>query len=190
MPVHVVILPVQSEHRERTPRHVADQRAAARRALAESARLSGAPLEGYESDDDGRPKPNHGWHWSVAHTRHYVVAAVARHAVGVDVEEVCPRAAADFAEIAAEEEWSLLPARDETAFIKIWTAKEAVTKALGVGLAGFDGCALARADADAWVLRSGGTNWTVRHIFHDGHVFAAAGRELDVQWHLPESGGP
>jgi len=190
MPVHAVIVPVQSNHRERTPQHVADQRASARRALAESARFSGAPLDGYESDSDGRPKPNQGWHWSVSHKRHYVVAAVARNAVGVDGEEVRPHADAAFGEIAAEPEWSRLTARDDNAFIKMWTAKEAVTKALGMGLAGFDGCALVRADADAWALRGGGTDWTVRHIAHHGHIFAVAGRQLDVEWHVPMHGLP
>lgn len=184
MKLHVVILPVKSEHRERTPQRVEDQRSAARQALAESARLSGAPLDGYESNAMGGPLSNDGWHWSVTHKRHYVAAAVGRAAVGVDVEPIRPRSLAEFAAVATEAEWSLFPARDETAFVMMWTAKEAVTKALGVGLAGFDRCVLVK--AEAWVLGSGGVNWTVRHVVHDGHVFAAAGIELDVEWHVPD----
>lgn len=185
MLVHAVIRPVISQHPERTPQHVADQRAAARQALVASARLSGAPPEGYTSDDDGVPQVNDGWHWSVSHKRHFVAAVVARDAIGIDVEKICPRDPAAFAQVATATEWALLPARDDDAFSRMWTAKEAVVKALGIGMAGFDECRLTSVGAPGWRLGCAGAAWEVAHVSHAGHTFAVAGPGLKVQWHLP-----
>lgn len=187
MVLHAVILPVSSPHRERAWQRVEDQRLTARRALIASARLSGGPVSGYAYRADGAPIPIDGWHWSVSHKRHYVVAVMAREAVGVDVEAVCPREAAAFAEIASATEWALLPTRDDENFLKLWTAKEAVTKAIGKGLAAFDHCALTRADTAAWTLRCLGKEWSVEHVVHADHLFAIAGRQLNVTWHVGDA---
>ncbi len=78
-------------------------------------------------------------HFNLAHSDGEAVLAVCREqAVGVDVErghrldtDIVSRFFSD-AEIAA---WQLLPdASRERAFFRAWTAKEAVLKALGVGL--------------------------------------------------------
>lgn len=184
MPVHVVIVPVVSRHNQRTPARVADQHAAARRALIESAQLSGAPESGYDADTNGAPRPNADWHWSIAHKRRFAAAAVSRAPVGVDVEEIRPRDPATFAEIAAEAEWSLLPARDESALFRMWTAKEAVTKALAAGMAAFDDCRLTHVCPACWRLAGRGREWTVVHHLHAGHVFAVAAASPDVQWYV------
>lgn len=186
MLVHAVILPVNSTHPPRTPQHVAQQRLAAQRALVESARLSAAPGDGYAADIQGVPLVNDGWHWSVSHKRHFAVAAVARQPIGVDVEEVRPRDPAALAEIATAAELSIIAARNELTFFQLWTAKEAVTKALGLGLAAFDQCRLMEAGVTQWRLHCGHAEWMVMHHVHAGHLFAAAGQALDVAWHAPD----
>jgi phosphopantetheinyl transferase len=89
---------------------------------------------------DGRPivlGPETGFHCSVAHGGAVcVVAAALMRAVGVDLE---PTESFDDAEIP----WHLLSATerdllqaDRSAFLTIWTLKEALAKERGVGLSG------------------------------------------------------
>ncbi|MGW6282395.1 4'-phosphopantetheinyl transferase family protein [Kribbella sp. NPDC055071] len=75
---------------------------------------------------------------SVSHT-HQLVAVAASYAgpVGVDLEEVYPRSIRGLAERwfdPAELEWMAARPDELTAFLHLWTAKEAVGKALGQGL--------------------------------------------------------
>lgn len=182
MLVHAVILPVKAQHSPRTTQHVAQQRATVQRALIESARLSGAPVDGYVATSDGVPLVNDGWHWSVAHKRRCAVAAVARQSIGVDVEEIRPRDPAALAEIATDAELALISERNDFTFFRLWTAKEAVIKALGMGMSAFDNCRLTGTEVTHWCLHCGDAEWMVKHHFCAGHLFAAAGQALDINW--------
>lgn len=127
--------------------------------------------------EHGRPElasahqPSLGFNWS--HSGEHALIAVARRIVpGIDLERQRPRARAlEIAEryFSADEAAALaaLPAADRSvAFLELWTAKEAVLKALGRGIAfGLDRLSIARGadhlrlqrlegdDADAWQLR-------------------------------------
>lgn len=95
-----------------------------------------------EAEPGGRlVAPGSGLHVSVAHSAGLVLCAVAGRPVGVDVEHVAGRdpepallqrscTAAELREVLATG-----AADRELAFLRIWTRKEAVGKALGVGLA-------------------------------------------------------
>jgi len=86
---------------------------------------------------DGRPLVP-GLAVSVSHTHNLVVVAATNTGpVGVDIEEVYPREVAALARrwfVPAELEWMAAQPDELVAFLQLWTAKEAVGKALGQGL--------------------------------------------------------
>ncbi|MDR6871380.1 phosphopantetheine--protein transferase-like protein [Bosea sp. BE125] len=117
------------------------RRETARRIIA--AQL-GLPIEviTIEHDERGRPllaRPaGTGLHLSLATRAGVVALALARHPVGVDVEQVEPLAAPPLVILHPQERKALLalpePARP-LAFARLWAAKEAYVKALGTGFA-------------------------------------------------------
>lgn len=91
----------------------------------------------------GKPEltDGHPLRFNVSHTGDHLVVAVADRAVGVDIETLDDRrtagaiAARYFSpDEAAAIEAAASPAHALSAFIGVWTRKEAVLKALGVGL--------------------------------------------------------
>ena len=106
---------------------VLDQRAAAARAL-EALGLVDPPRV-----PDGPPLPAGGTYWSASHTQGAAGAAVAPFPVGFDLE----RARALRPELARR---FLSPAEPPIEPLVAWTAKEAVLKKLGLGMAGLSRC--------------------------------------------------
>lgn len=100
-----------------------------------------APGLAVETDPGGRPRLSGGPAVSLAHTgRHGLIALSRAGPVGVDIEPVRRDLPLDAlaAEALAPDElaaWCRLPPADRpAAFAAAWTAKEAVLKALGLGL--------------------------------------------------------
>ncbi|MFN3483549.1 MAG: 4'-phosphopantetheinyl transferase family protein [Rhabdaerophilum calidifontis] len=87
--------------------------------------------------------------------------ALARRPVGIDIELLRPATAIPWNMLRADEQTALLalpePARS-AAFLRLWTAKEAVAKALGTGLA-LAPEAIRIADAGAALRRDAAGNW-------------------------------
>lgn len=111
----------------------------AREVLFDSARRVGAELGLLEKDARDAPLPSAGWHWSIAHAGGRVAGAVARHALGVDLEPLLVPREGLAAHALRPEERALL-GDDVLGFVRGWTAKEAVLKKLGVGLAELSRC--------------------------------------------------
>lgn len=111
-------------------------RSALRRVLGE--RLGVAPADVVIAEDEHRRPCVEGVAFSVSHSGALGLIAVADagRRVGVDVEQVRPRT--DFAALAARffhpDEVAAIGERRD-AFFRCWTRKEAVVKALGLGLA-------------------------------------------------------
>lgn len=170
-PVLIAIPPIDGL---RTPEQVQRQRDYARRALRRSAELSGAPLEGWTQDPDGRPLPNDGWHWSISHKRQWAAGVVSRAPVGIDIEHVIPRRdEALFDVIADAEEWAIIGGRSWENFYRIWTAKEAVLKANGFGIGKLSACRLCGSLADARLLVSlSGSSFLIEHCSGSRHLAA------------------
>jgi 4'-phosphopantetheinyl transferase len=161
---------------------VARQRAQARIALAKCAALVGAPLNGWRQDDQDRPLPNAGFHFSIAHKRGCAVAAIADHPVGVDVERIKPRTSEHFDEVGSPTEWAVLGGRSARDFFRLWTAKEAVLKSTGLGMAGWDGCRISRTiDDRRLALTIDGTTVEVEHFARGGHIAAVTAHGV-VEW--------
>lgn len=114
-----------------------DQRATAQELLLELAgQLVGGAVElHYESS--GRPYVD-GVAVSISHSRELVaVAASLTGPVGVDIEDVYPREVSALAGRWFDPEelaWMAAQPDELTAFLHLWSAKEAVGKALGYGL--------------------------------------------------------
>lgn len=136
--LHVALatLPTGLSRRERPPRAAA----AVRRVLRASARRAAAPADlptgDWPREPSGAPAPQGGWHASFADTAGAVCGVVAPVRAAVDVEwlerprwEVARerfRADGDLGRLGSE-------ARDDV--LALWTAKEAVLKLAGIGLA-------------------------------------------------------
>lgn len=123
-----------------------------------------------------------GFNWS--HTGDHALIAVGRHVLpGIDVERLRPRPRAmQIAQrfFSAEEVDALsrLAEHDqEQAFLRIWTAKEAVVKALGRGLAfGLDRLSIGCIDQELALLRlegSNATDWQLHALPIDAELTAA-----------------
>lgn len=189
--LHPVIMPVppaiqQLSGREKT----LALRRQARTALAQSASLSGLTLGALSKGECGQPLPSQGVHWSLSHTTEQVAAVVAPHRVGIDIERITTFTAALKDRIACSREWELASAVDDLLFCRYWTAKEAVLKAVGVGLGGLSRCWITEIiDESQLRLSYGPETWIVSHCLkaarHLAAITVAAGR---VEWHLLDAG--
>ncbi len=106
---------------------VLDQRAAAARALKALGLVDPPRVP------DGPPLPANGTYWSASHTSGAAGAAVAPFPVGFDLEReraLRPELVARF----------LSSAEPRIEPLVAWTAKEAVLKMLGIGIAGLSRC--------------------------------------------------
>ncbi|MFQ5591557.1 MAG: 4'-phosphopantetheinyl transferase family protein [Phycisphaerae bacterium] len=203
--------------RLRTPERVAQQRAYARLALRECARLSGAPLEGWKKGRDEAPVPLarcglHGepdglYHWSVSHKRHWAAAVIADHLVGIDVEYIVPRRESLFEALASESEWTVMGGRSWASFYRLWTAKEATLKANGVGVGELRACRLVEVASEhrltveytppvrsdphaansALSFSTGCAHWSIEHFYIADHVAAVTCGTVPVSWCVLDS---
>jgi 4'-phosphopantetheinyl transferase len=191
-PIRVVVLPTPDQEPDRPPRErVRAQSRGARDALrAAAARAGCAEPLAFEKDPRGAPRPAGGWCWSLSHDATWVAAAVHDEPVGVDLERVDLRRPELVARVLCDAERALLGALDALTFTRLWTAKEAVLKAAGVGMAELSSCLLVEPPAvRTLVLEHRGLRCVVRQAYLRGHVLAvhAPGAGWEVDWLLPRS---
>ena len=164
----------------------------ARMAVRLSARLTGVVPPADVKDALGAPQPRGGIHWSVTHKLEFVAGVVADAPVGIDIEPVRSPNEALYNRIATVEEWHL--SRDPQAprlFYRVWTAKEAVLKAEGVGLRGLSRCRVtAIPDQRTMRLAFDGRNWTVAHHYFETHVVALTGTDAAIEWRVDPGVSP
>lgn len=181
-----VLMKVDAVGAVRSPEHVARQRAVARDALRLCAQTCGAPSEGWTQREDGAPLPNGKHYWSISHKADFVVAVIAETPVGIDIERIAPRPRALHDALAGDEEWSVMGDRSWHSFFRLWTAKEAVLKANGLGIGRFGECiVVGLVDDDRLLLEFQSHTWQVRQFFHADHVAAVATEaEVVVEWRV------
>lgn len=180
-----IITAVDSSAPSRSAERVAAQRLASRVALAEAARVVGAPESGWEKEPAGVPLPLGKFHWSVSHKRHFACAVVSDIPVGIDIERIIPRKSAMFAEVADADEWGIVGGRDWPTFYYVWTAKEAALKSVGLGIGHLRDCRVFGVDrAGAYSMYLGGDVIRVSHHSHEGHIAAVTTGKLDAEWSL------
>lgn len=185
--IHPVVIPVSlSDQQLKGQPKVAALRRDARKALSLSTRHSGYILGALEKDDNGAPMPSNGIYWSLSHKSAYVAAVVSRKAVGIDIEHIKPVSDGVRQRIADATEWGLAPEGGLKLFFRYWTAKEAVLKAVGVGLTGLDDCRVNQiVDEGRLVLSYEKALWTVAHHWlGQDHLVAVTSDGVDIQWHM------
>ena len=107
----------------------------ARRMLAERLGCAEADVP-LQWDENGKPEvPGTGWYLSISHSGAYVVCAVDRAPVGVDVEAIRDVDAKFMRRVCSEDElsYALRGGDVQRRFWELWTAKEAVFKLTGHG---------------------------------------------------------
>lgn len=185
-PIDVVVLP--APRHDDPPTRIAARSREARLARDAAAREAGCTVTDFPQAPDGRPLPSAGWSWSISHGRDWVAGTVHTGPVGVDVERLHLRPRV-VARVLAPAEAGHFGDTDPTlAFIRTWTAKEAVVKASGVGIRDLPACTVEDVEGPErlWI-RCHGERLRVEQRVHDGHVLAvhAPGDGWSVRWHLP-----
>ena len=162
----------------------------ARRALRLSAGKSGVTLGELVKDGDDVPCPTDGIYWAVSHKPGCVAAVVSNQRAGIDVEEIRPRSEGIFDLVAGDHEWDLAGGRSWETFFRYWTAKEAVLKAVGVGIGGLRKCRVASVPDDASiVLDFRGGAFRVEQLYYNKYVVSVLKGDHDVEWVVAEGPG-
>lgn len=194
MVLHPVILPV-TEYEDRLAgreKAVLLSRVA-RQALELSAEKTGVTLGELFKGENDAPLPCNGHYWSVSHKPKYVAAVVSGSPVGIDIEEVTPRSDSIFGYVASDEEWRLGGGKTWDVFFRYWTAKEAVLKAVGIGLGGLKKCRIVSissvpGESDI-ALNYKGTTFRVEQLRYDNHIASVLKDDARVEWVTPETPG-
>ncbi|MCF8052243.1 MAG: 4'-phosphopantetheinyl transferase superfamily protein [Desulfobacterales bacterium] len=162
----------------------------ARVALKSSAMRLGVVLPELEKTENGAPMPRGGIHWSLSHKSGCVAAVAAPAPVGIDIEKIRPVKEGLAERIAAPDEWRLFPGEGLSDFFRCWTAKEAVLKAAGVGIAGLSECRIVSVQGrERLSVAFESIFWAVRFHSFGGHLAAVAVNGLGVCW-IGEHGCP
>ncbi len=163
----------------------------ARMAARLSAVLAGVAPPVFAKDDQGTPRAWNGIHWSVSHKPDFVAGVVAAAPVGIDIEHIGSPSEALYRRIAAAEEWQLRRKPiSPRQFYRVWTAKEAVLKAEGIGLRGLSRCRVTAMPAGGPMrLVFDRRAWMVVHHELSDHVVALTGGSGPIHWQI-EPGWP
>ena len=187
-PIYPVVLPVPEEGRQLSGRAKVDfLRRFARQAVRRSAIHSGLPLDALPITDKRVPLPAGGIYWSLSHKSAYVAGVCAARPIGIDVEKVKPVGERLFHRVLDAAEQRLDADEDPTRlFFRCWTAKEAVLKRMGVGLAGLSKCRVqAVTDDRRLIVTYEKERFEVAQRFFDGHVAAVLKETGEaVEWHF------
>jgi len=161
-----------------------------REALKLSADKIGITVAELSQDENGAPLPFDNHYWSVSHKPRYVAAVISADRVGIDIEEVKPRSESVLSYVATEEEWKLCGGKSWDTFPRYWTAKEAVLKAVGIGLRGLKTCqVISVPDETNVVLQYRDCVYHVEQLRYSNHIVSVLKAENEVEWIIPEASG-
>lgn len=159
----------------------------ARLALALSAEISDLKTGDLVKNAQGAPMPNDGIYWSVTHKPEYVAGMLGPSPIGIDLEKIRPVHQGIYRKVADDAQWVLDDSVPLIRFFRFWTAKEAVLKACGTGLRDLSECRIEKVSGpDRLIVCYQKKYWSVFHIFFDGHVAAAAGRNIEICWNFED----
>ncbi len=181
-----VILPVPTEVHDYKPRErVIFLSRHARLALKMAAEKSGVRLGELAKDGNGVPQPFGGIHWSISHKTRYVCGVVAPLPIGIDIERVHNFSEGLFQKTASDQEWALAGRKSDSvmAFFRVWTAKEAVLKATGIGIKDLLKCRVDRiVDDNHLQIQYDGQDWLIEHFFFNNHVASIVKSSFQIEW--------
>lgn len=188
MTLFPVILPVAKAGHELSGKEkVARLSSIAREALRLSAKRSGVILRQLPKDENDAPCSFDGNYWSLSHKPTCVTAVVSEEKIGIDIEEIKPRAESIFSLVASDEEWELGKDKCWDTFFRYWTAKEATLKALGIGIGGLKACQVIWVpDENHIVLDYRGRLFQVEQTYYRNHIVSVLKDDNEVQWIIAE----
>jgi len=154
----------------------------AREALKLSAEKSRVRLGELLKDEKGVPCPVAGNYWSLSHKPKYVAAVVSKDKVGIDIEEMKPRAESLFAHVASDEEWELKE-RSWDILFRYWTAKEVILKVIGIGISGLKTCRITSVpDENHITLDYKGQFFLVEQLRYKNHIVSVLKDDNQIEW--------
>ncbi len=191
MTLFPVVMPVtEVGHKLSGKEKVASLSKIAREALKLSAEKSGVRLGELRKDKKGVPCPVSGNYWSLSHKPEYVAAVVSKDKVGIDIEEIKPRAESIFAHVASDEEWELKERSWDT-FFRYWTAKEAILKVIGIGISGLKTCRIISVpDENHIALDYNGQFFLVEQLRYKNHIVSIPKGDNQIDWIILEDFKP
>ena len=97
-------------------------------------------LDHFEYNEHGKPFIEGGLHFSISHCKEGIAVVVDDEPVGIDIEHIRPASDDLIERVMNEEEQRLIAeaSAPDRAFTKLWTQKEAIVKAQGVGIQSFE----------------------------------------------------
>ncbi len=190
MSLFPVIFPVPSPPRPISGRKkVLWIQEASREALRLCAYFSKVSLELLKKDSHGAPMPFAGTYWSVSHKPQFAAAVLGKYPIGIDIEEVKPRSEGVFKKAVSSDEEIFCEGKDkQNFFFRVWTAKEAVLKAEGVGLKGLSKCrVIEMPDETEMRLSYEEKTYKIIQVSIKGHIASVITNGEPVNWVLPPS---
>jgi len=183
MTLFPVIMPViEAGHKLSGKEKVANLSRIAREALKLSAEKSQIRLGQLHKDEKGVPCPVAGNYWSLSHKSSYVAAVVSKDKVGIDIEEMKPRAESLFAHVASDDEWQL-KGKSWNALFRYWTAKEAILKVIGIGISGLKTCRVSSVpDENHITLDYKGESFLVEQLRYKNHIISVLKDDNQIEW--------
>jgi 4'-phosphopantetheinyl transferase len=154
----------------------------AREALKLSAEKSGTKLGKILKDENGAPCAVNGICWSLSHKPEYVAGVVSQDKIGIDIEEMKPRDELLFARVATEKEWELRERSWDT-FFRYWTAKEAILKAIGIGIGGLKSCRVVSVPDENHIgVDYQGQFFLVEQLRYKNHIASVLKGDNQIDW--------
>lgn len=107
-----------------------------RQLLKDNSSLDTVSLPVFAYTDSGKPYLSGGPQFSISHCKKALMVAVSHHPVGVDIESLRRPSPALIERVMNRQEQTMIAQSvdPDRAFIRLWTAKEAVLKLRGTGL--------------------------------------------------------
>ena len=154
--------------------------------MAASALKSNLAVKIFETGESGAPLPSNGVFWSLSHKPGYVAGVASEKRVGIDIEKLKPVSDALFRRIADETEALHFPVRDRTlVFFRVFTAKEAVLKKIGIGMRGLSKAKIHEVWDDRNLLvRYLDKKYQVEHFYFDGYLASVTKDNLEIEWNF------
>jgi len=158
-----------------------------RDALRLSAERSGVIVGELHKDENDVPLPFGSHYWSVSHKPKYVAAVISNDRIGIDIEEIKPRSQSLFDYVASGEEWELSQDKSWDTLFRYWTAKEAVLKAIGIGISGFKNCSIISVpDANHIILDYQDRLFEAEQLRYQGHIVSVLKDSNQIEWIIQE----
>lgn len=91
-------------------------------------------------NEHGKPYLENGPHFSISHCKEGIAVAVSEKPIGIDIESIRKADRELVTRVMNEREQALIKAQTDSSreFTRIWTQKEAIVKAQGVGITSFE----------------------------------------------------